>query len=540
MIRIDIDQPDAEPEIWALGLRNPWRYSFDPDTGDLWIGDVGQGQCEEIDHVPSTLPAGVNFGWRRYEGTQRYDEEPAPDDLVMPVAEYSHADGCSVTGGVVLRDGGPLDGQYVYGDYCSGKVWALDADAEQPEPREITSVARRPARRPGVVRAGRRGPHAAGAAGRPHPAPRLPVGPPGHPAGGTGDPPILPRVSTQPEFVYSMHRVDKFYGPERQILKDIWLSFLPGAKIGVLGRNGAGKTTLLRIMAGLDKESRAARPGSPPASRVGYLPQEPQLDDAKDVRGNVEDGVRREARRSSSASTRSSSKLRRADGRRRDGQAARRAGPGAGQDRPHRRLGPRPQLEIAMDALRLPPGDADVTTLSGGERRRVALCRLLLSAPDLLLLDEPTNHLDAESVAWLEQHPRGVPRHRRRRHARSLLPRQRRRLDPGARPRPRHPVRGQLLVVAGAEADAARASRRSRPAPASARSRASWSGCACRPRARQAKSKARIAGLRGAAGRGAAGRSSRHGRDPDPARPAAGRRRRRGRQPEQGLTATGC
>ena len=139
MIRIDIDQPDADPEIWALGLRNPWRYSFDPETGDLWIGDVGQGSLEEIDHVPSTLPAGVNFGWRRFEGTERYDDEPAPDDVVMPVAEYSHADGCSVTGGVVLRDGGPLDGQYVYGDYCSGKVWALDADAEQPEPREITA-----------------------------------------------------------------------------------------------------------------------------------------------------------------------------------------------------------------------------------------------------------------------------------------------------------------------------------------------------------------------------------------------------------------
>ena len=139
MIRIDIDKPDADPEIWALGLRNPWRYSFDPETGDLWIGDVGQGSLEEIDHVPSTLPAGVNFGWRRYEGTERYDDEPAPDDVVMPVAEYSHADGCSVTGGVVLRDGGPLDGQYVYGDYCSGKVWALDADAEQPEPREITA-----------------------------------------------------------------------------------------------------------------------------------------------------------------------------------------------------------------------------------------------------------------------------------------------------------------------------------------------------------------------------------------------------------------
>jgi glucose/arabinose dehydrogenase len=138
MMRIDIDEPDAQPEIWALGLRTPWRYSFDPKTGDLWIGDVGQGNLEEIDHVPSTLPAGVNFGWRRYEGTQRYDDQPAPDDVVMPVAEYSHADGCSVTGGVVLRDGGPLDGQYVYGDYCSGKVWSLDADAAQPQPREIT------------------------------------------------------------------------------------------------------------------------------------------------------------------------------------------------------------------------------------------------------------------------------------------------------------------------------------------------------------------------------------------------------------------
>ncbi len=159
-------------------------------------------------------------------------------------------------------------------------------------------------------------------------------------------------------------------------------------------------------------------------------------------------------------------------------------------------------LEIAMDALRLPPADADVAKLSGGERRRVALCRLLLQRPDLLLLDEPTNHLDAESVAWLERHPRGVPGHGRRRHPRPLLPRQRRRLDPRARPRPGHPLEGQLLLLAGAEAGAPRAARRSRSRRAGARCSASWSGCGCRPRARQAKGKARLDRLRGAARRG--------------------------------------
>jgi len=139
MLRLDASQPGSEPEVWALGLRNPWRYSFDPETGDLWIGDVGQGAIEEIDHVPSTLPAGVNFGWRRFEGTQRFDDDPAPDGLVPPVAEYSHDEGgCSVTGGEVVRDGGPLDGRYVYGDYCSGQLWTLDADAEDAEPEEVT------------------------------------------------------------------------------------------------------------------------------------------------------------------------------------------------------------------------------------------------------------------------------------------------------------------------------------------------------------------------------------------------------------------
>ena len=154
-----------------------------------------------------------------------------------------------------------------------------------------------------------------------------------------------------------------------------------------------------------------------------------------------------------------------------------------------------------MDALRCPPGDTPVTVLSGGERRRVALCRLLLQKPDILLLDEPTNHLDAESVAWLEHHLQRLRGHGHRRDPRPLLPRQRRRLDPGARPRPGHPLEGQLLLLAGAEAGAPAAGGEVRErAPEDARS-ASWSGSACRPRARQAKGKARITRLREAARR---------------------------------------
>jgi energy-dependent translational throttle protein EttA len=209
-------------------------------------------------------------------------------------------------------------------------------------------------------------------------------------------------VSTQPEFVYSMHRVDKFYGPERQILKEISLSFLHGAKIGVLGPNGAGKSTLLRIMAGLEEPS-SGKTWLAPGARVGYLSQEPELDDAKDVRGNVEDGVREKRdllERFNELSMRFAEPM--SD----EEMNALLEEQGQVQDLIDRtdawnldRM-----LDTAMDALRLPPGDADVSTLSGGERRRVALCRLLLSAPDLLLLDEPTNHLDAESVAWLEKH----------------------------------------------------------------------------------------------------------------------------------------
>ncbi|HEC16276.1 MAG TPA: energy-dependent translational throttle protein EttA [Sedimenticola sp.] len=201
------------------------------------------------------------------------------------------------------------------------------------------------------------------------------------------------------QFIYTMNRVGKVVPPKRQILRDISLSFFPGAKIGVLGLNGAGKSTLLRIMAGVDTEIEGeARPQ--PGIHVGYLPQEPQLDPDKDVRGNVEEAL--------AEVTHALKRL--------DEVYAAYAEPDADFDalaKEQARLEDIIQtqdghnlertLEVAADALRLPPWDADVTKLSGGERRRVALCRLLLSKPDMLLLDEPTNHLDAESVAWLER-----------------------------------------------------------------------------------------------------------------------------------------
>ena len=209
-----------------------------------------------------------------------------------------------------------------------------------------------------------------------------------------------------PEFVYTMYKLRKAVA-DRVLLDDVTLAFFPGAKIGVLGPNGAGKSTLLRIMAGLDTEFTGDAKAMP-GVRVGFLPQEPQLDAAKTVLGNVEEGV---------AETRALltefEEL-----------AARFAEPmddeqmqklldrqSAVQDRiDHANAWELDrQLEIAMDALRLPPPEADVATLSGGERRRVALCRLLLQKPDLLLLDEPTNHLDAESVAWLERHLKDYP-----------------------------------------------------------------------------------------------------------------------------------
>jgi ATP-binding cassette ChvD family protein len=203
-------------------------------------------------------------------------------------------------------------------------------------------------------------------------------------------------VVVSAQYIYTTHRLSRRYPPDREVLTDISLSFLPGAKIGVLGYNGAGKSTLLKIMAGLDTEFDGVAQLAPNAT-VGLLEQEPQLDPAKDVRGNVTDGVAeiqalldRFNELSMNYSDETADEFGRV-------QEQIDAVDGWNLDT---------TLEIAMDALRCPPGDADVTKLSGGERRRVALCRLLLRQPDLLLLDEPTNHLDAESVAWLEQHLR--------------------------------------------------------------------------------------------------------------------------------------
>lgn len=201
------------------------------------------------------------------------------------------------------------------------------------------------------------------------------------------------------QYIYTMNQVSKIVQPKRTILKDISLSFFPGAKIGVLGLNGSGKSTLLKIMAGLDTEiDGEARPQT--GINIGYLPQEPQLDPDKDVRGNVEDGLG-EIKAALTRLDEVYAAYAEADADF-DALAAEQAElenllqstDGHNIER---------TLEVAADALRLPPWDADVTKLSGGERRRVALCKLLLSKPDMLLLDEPTNHLDAESVAWLER-----------------------------------------------------------------------------------------------------------------------------------------
>ena len=204
-----------------------------------------------------------------------------------------------------------------------------------------------------------------------------------------------------PQFIYTMKGLGKVHPPDTKVLEDIWLSFYYGAKIGVLGLNGAGKSSLLKIMSGED-QSFIGEAWAAEGTSIGFLKQEPQLDPQKTVLGNVEEGV---------ASTKAllerydevnaklgedflPTKWRRSSTSRRKIQDKIDAGNAWDLDS---------QLEIAMDALRLPPPDADVTKLSGGERRRVALCRLLLQSPDLLLLDEPTNHLDAESVAWLER-----------------------------------------------------------------------------------------------------------------------------------------
>jgi sulfate-transporting ATPase len=202
-----------------------------------------------------------------------------------------------------------------------------------------------------------------------------------------------------PQFIYTMRGLTRFYPPDREVLKGINLSFYPGAKIGVIGSNGSGKSSLLRIMAGED-DGFSGEARLTPGFTVGYLPQEPQLDESKDVAGNVAEGAG-EAKELVDRYNAVCAAFGDPDAdidallaEQADLQTKIDAAGAWELDR---------TFEIAMDALRLPPGDADVSTLSGGERRRVALCRLLLSKPDLLLLDEPTNHLDAESVAWLER-----------------------------------------------------------------------------------------------------------------------------------------
>ena len=203
------------------------------------------------------------------------------------------------------------------------------------------------------------------------------------------------------QFVYTMHRVGKVVPPKREILKDISLSFFPGAKIGVLGLNGSGKSTLLRIMAGLDKDfSGEARPQAD--IKIGFLPQEPVLDESCDVRGNVQQGIQDSIDLVDAFNAISD---RFADPMSDEEMNALLQQQGELQDKIDAVDGWEVEriLERAADALRLPPWEAEVAHLSGGEKRRIALCRLLLSKPDMLLLDEPTNHLDAESVAWLER-----------------------------------------------------------------------------------------------------------------------------------------
>ena len=203
------------------------------------------------------------------------------------------------------------------------------------------------------------------------------------------------------EYIFTMRDLRKVVPPSREILKGIYLSFFPGAKIGVLGANGAGKSSLLRIMAGVDKDFLGdARPL--PGTRIGYLPQEPQLDPGKDVRGNVMEGVREKQALLDQFNEISAKFAEPMD----DDEMARLLEKQGNLQERIDTLGLWEldhKIDLAMDALRLPPGDAEVSKISGGERRRVALCRLLLEEPDMLLLDEPTNHLDAESVWWLER-----------------------------------------------------------------------------------------------------------------------------------------
>ena len=326
------------------------------------------------------------------------------------------------------------------------------------------------------------------------------------------------------QIIYSMIDVGRIHPPKKQVLKGIYLSFYPAPRSACSASTARASRRCCASWPAWTRSS-SARPRRRRATRSAILPQEPQLDKSKTVRETSRralhetktllDALRRdqrEARRPTSTPD-EMEKLLEEQGKLQDKIDAANAWE---LDR---------TLEIAMDALRCPPADADVDASCPAARSAASRCAgCCCRSPDMLLLDEPTNHLDAESVAWLEQYLKRVPGHGRRRHPRPLLPRQRRRLDPGARPRRGHPVEGQLLLVAGAEAEAPGAGGEDRVgAPEDARS-ASWSGCAQSPQGRQAKSKARLAAYEELLGADPTGEARRDERDLHPAGPAPGRR----------------
>ena len=323
------------------------------------------------------------------------------------------------------------------------------------------------------------------------------------------------------EFIYTMRKARKAHG-DKVILDDVTLSFLPGAKIGVVGPNGAGKSTVLKIMAGLDQPSNGDAFLSPGYS-VGILEQEPKLNEDKDVLGNVEEGVgeiKHKLDRYNEIAEKMAVEY--SDELMTEMATLQ-------EDIEHANAWDLDsQLEQAMDALRCPPPDADVSVLSGGERRRVALCKLLLSQPDLLLLDEPTNHLDAESVQWLESHLEkyagtvvAVT------HDRYFLDNVAA-VDPRARPRPGLPVRGQLLDLPRDQAVPAEGrGPQGREARQAAQGRARVGALQRQGPAGQEQGPPRA--VRGDGGRGREDPQAGLRGDPDPAGSAAGQRRGRGR-----------